>query len=155
MSSYNVKEFLDIFGRNGDRSKELAWSDVRKALREQKSIVVAESDILVRSALNPESWVVLGWQNILKIVAVYHFVAVPVRISFLPWSTMLDIRALSTDLLADILTAVNVLVRGNTAYKSSRAVWVTDRKKLLKKIEIGYIVAAVPLDWYLSCHHPV
>jgi hypothetical protein len=148
VSSYNVKEFLDVFGRNRDRSKDLAWSDIRKTLREQKSVMVTENEIFVCSALNPDSWVATSWQQVLKAAAIYHFIAVPIRISFLPWNTMLDTRALSTDLIADTITAVNILVCGNTAYKNSRAVWVTNGKKLLKKIEIGYIVAAIPFDWY-------
>ena len=149
ISSYNVQEFLDSFGRNGARSKELTWSDIRKALREQKSLVVSVSTAMIGSALNPESWAAVCWGSAIHFVAVYHFIAVPIRISFLPWDSMLDVRALATDLIADILTACNIVVRGNTAYKSSRSTWVTSRRKLFRKIEIGYIVAAIPLDWYV------
>jgi hypothetical protein len=147
ISSHNVKEFLDCFGRNGARSKELTWSDIRKALREQKSFLVSVSTTMIGSTLNPESWVAVCWGRILNFVAVYHFIAVPIRISFLPWDSMLDVRALATDLIADILTAWNIVVRGNTAYKSSRATWVTSRRKLFRKIEIGFIIAGIPLDW--------
>jgi len=147
VSSYNVQEFLDSFGRNGARSKELTWSDIRKALREQKSLVVSVSNTMIGSALNPESWVAVCWGSAVHFVAVYHFIAVPIRISFLPWDSMLDVRALATDLIADILTACNIVVRGNTAYKSSRSTWVTSRRKLFRKIDIGYIIAAIPLDW--------
>jgi hypothetical protein len=147
ISSYNVQEFLDSFGRNGAKTNELTWSDIRKALREQKSVVLSASAIMIGSALNPESWVAVCWGSTLHFVAVYHFIAVPIRISFLPWDSMLDVRALATDLLADILTICNIFVRGNTAYKSSRSIWVTSRKKLFRKIDIGYIIAGIPLDW--------
>ncbi len=149
ISSYNVQEFLDSFGRNGAKSKELTWSDIRKALREQKSSVVSVSTTMIGSALNPESWIVICWANTVQFVALYHFIAVPIRISFLPWDSMLDVRALATDLIADILTVCNIVIRGNTAYKSSRSSWVTSRRKIFRKIDIGYIIAGIPLDWYI------
>jgi hypothetical protein len=149
ISSYNVQEFLDTFGRNGVKSKEVTWSDIRKGLREQKSIAGLGSTALIGTALNPESWIAACWRKILHFIAIYHFIAVPIRISFQPWDSMLDLCALATDLSADILTASNIFVQCNTAYKSSRSVWVTSRKKLFRKIDMGYIISAIPLDWYI------
>jgi hypothetical protein len=84
----------------------------------------------------------------MSLVGVYHFIVVPIRICFVPWSSMLDIRALCTDLLADIITISNVLVLANISYKNSRAVWITNRYKIIKKVHVGLYIAAVPLDWY-------
>ena len=36
-------------------------------------------------------------------MAIYHFIAVPVRIVYQPFSAMTQIELLSTDLLADVL----------------------------------------------------
>ena len=146
-SSYNVKELFELFGRNGAKSKELFWSDIRKGLREQKAAALQGESIFIGSALNPKSWFARWWTNVMKFIAIYHFLIVPVRITFLPWSSMLDVRALSTDLIVDTLTVLNVLVLTNTAYMSSRATWVTKRVKLLRRIDVGYILAAIPLDW--------
>jgi hypothetical protein len=146
-SSYNVKELFDLFGRNGAKSKELFWADIRKGLREQKAAILQGEPMFIQSALNPKSWFAKTWTTVMKFVAVYHFLIVPVRITFLPWSSMLDFRALSTDLVVDTFTVLNVVVLTNTAYMSSRATWVTKRLKLLRRIDVGYIFAAIPLDW--------
>jgi hypothetical protein len=146
-SSYNVKEVFEIFGRNGAKSKELFWADIRKVLREQKAAILQEESIFINSALNPKSFIAKEWTRVMKFVAIYHFIVVPVRITFLPWNSMLDIHALSTDLIMDILTVLNVVVLTNTAYMSSRATWVTKRLKLLRRIDIGYIISAIPFDW--------
>ena len=146
-SSYNVKELFELFGRNGAKSKELFWADIRKGLREQKAATLQGEPLVIQSALNPKSWFIKYWTNFMKIVAIYHFLIVPVRIMFIPWSSMTDFRALSTDLIADTFTVGNVVVLMNTAHLSSRATWVTKRLKLLRRIDIGYVIAAIPLDW--------
>ena len=147
VSSYNVAEFLDLFGRNGTRSKEIMWADIRKVLREHKAHIKDENSILIESVFNPTSWVVSSWFILIKLLATYHFIMVPIRISFLLWNSMLDPQALGTDLIADILTVANVFVLGNTAYMGSRATWITKRAKIFRRIDLGYIIAAVPLDW--------
>ena len=81
------------------------------------------------------------------LVAIYHFVVVPVRISFLPWNSMLDPRALYTDLVADLLTVINLLVHINTAYLNSRAAWVTNRFKIIRRIDFRVSASAIPFDW--------
>jgi hypothetical protein len=148
MSSHNVQEFLEVFGRNGIRSKEVTWSDIRKALRERKPQVVATGDaLLIENALNPESKFVAFWSGLMQFIAVYNFLLVPIRIAFQPWSSMVDPTSLAVDLFADVLVFSNVLVLGNIAYKNSRATWVTKRRKIFRKIKIGIIIAAIPLDW--------
>ena len=147
-SSYNVQETLEIFGRQGARSRELYWGDVRKGLRERKGASgVGGSSFLIDRAFNPTSWPVQRWRQLIRAVAIYHFIAVPVRIAFLPWPSMLDIRALATDLLADVLTFANVLMLTKTAELSKRGAWITKASKLVRRIHVGYILAAVPLDW--------
>ena len=116
-SSYNIEETLQAFGRDGSKSKLLFWSDIRKGLREHKrGHGNFSSQILIKSVLNPDSSIVRNWHSFMVLVAIYHFVVVPVRISFLPWNSMLDPRALYTDLVADLLTVINLLVHINTAY---------------------------------------
>ncbi len=138
-----------MFGHNGTDSKELLWADIRKRLRENKKEQYSDSkSVFIGYVLNPDSWVVKQWKLLVMLVGVYHFVVVPIRICFVPWSTMLDIRVLCTDLLADIITMLNVFVSANISYKNSRAVWITDRYKIVKKVHVGFYIAAAPLDWF-------
>jgi hypothetical protein len=147
ISTYNITELFELFGRNGAKSKELFWADIRKGLREQKSATLQGEPLLIQSALNPKSSFIWQWTYFMKGVAIYHFFMVPIRITFIPWKSMIDFRALSTDLVADTFTILNVLVLMNTAHLSSRATWITKRLKLLRRIDIGYVIAAIPLDW--------
>jgi hypothetical protein len=148
ISRFNVYETLEIFGRTGVRAKQIAWADIRKALRENRGIQSRRYQaIFFNTALNPDSWLLKLWNHFLMLVALYHFIVVPIRVSFLPWASMTDSRALATDLIADIFTWINVLVKGNTAHRSSRAVWITERYKLFRKIDIYHVSAALPLDW--------
>ncbi len=147
ISARNIDEFFEVFGRNGIKSRECCWADIRKSLREQNKIHLSNDSILIQSALNPNSWLINLWTTLTKFIALYYFIAVPARISFVPWSTMLEVGALATDLVADIFTATNIFIMGNTAYMSSRSSWVTKRLKIFRRIDIGYILSALPLDW--------
>jgi hypothetical protein len=148
ISTHNIREFFEVFGRNGSRSKELSWADVRKALREQKASNLTYDSLFLDSALNPNGWIYRTWSRLMDALALYYFILVPVRIAFVPWNSMLDVSALATELFADLLNVVNLLVLCNTAYLSSRSSWITKRQKILRRIRIGYIFAAIPLDWY-------
>ena len=53
--------------------------------------------------------------------------------AFLPWGSMLELRALATDGFADALTAINVLLDANTAYRNSKGVLATDRYKIFRQ----------------------
>ena len=149
ISSYNVKEILDVFGRNGSESPHIFWSDFRKIIRDRKNgTAYYQSDaIFIKSALNPESWLMKAFKRFIGLVALYYFIAVPVRISFDPWHSMVQIHALSTDLVADICTALYLIVLLNTSYTNSRAAIVTDRFKILRRVNYNYVIAAIPFDW--------
>ncbi len=82
-----------------------------------------------------------------KFVAVYYFIVVPVRIAFDPWRNMLDIHALSTDLVVDGLSFLNLAITVNTCYTNSRAAVVTDRIKMLRRVDYNYFVSVFPVDW--------
>ena len=150
ISSHNIKEFLELFGRNGSRSKEVVWADIRKALRERKASIVTYDTIFIETAFNPNSWIWRKWAALMRVLALYYFIMVPIRIAFVPWGSMLDVSALATDLFADILCLVNVLIVGNTAYLSSRSAWITKRRKIFRRMHLGYIVSSIPLDWLVE-----
>ena len=153
-SSYNVNEFMKAFGREGTKTKALLWSDIRKVLREHKRGDSKFMDsIFIKTALSPDAAVVKLWRQMMDFVAIYHFVVVPVRICFAPWTSMLDYRLLCTDLVADILTIFNFFVLANTAYLNSRAAWVTNRYKIFRKVDLHASISATPLDWYSDKLH--
>ena len=147
ISSYNVLEVMELFGRHGSKSKELYWSDVRKGLREHKPTTGNLGSLRIRSALNPKSWVVECRKVVARALAVYYFISVPIRIAFLPWGSMVHVEALGIDLTTDSLCVLNLVVLMNTAYMNSRATWVTKRSKIVHKIHIGFFIAALPFDW--------
>ncbi len=147
-SAFNVKETMSTFGREGPKTKLLFWADIRKGLREHKKGKGSiSSQFFIKSALNPESFILRQWQTLLILVALYHFVAVPIRIGFVPWSSMLDSRALYTDLVADVLTVLNLFLCCNTAYHNSKSSWVTKRYKIIRRIDFRVTIAAIPIDW--------
>ncbi len=148
-SPYNVNETLKIFGRDGTKTKVLFWSDIRKGLREHKrGQGNLSNQLFIRSVLNPESLILKNWHILMLCTAIYHFVVVPIRISFVPWSNMLDSRALYTDLIADGFTLFNLIIHANTAYLNSKASWVTKRYKIIRRIDVRVSLAAIPFDWY-------
>jgi hypothetical protein len=149
ISSYNVKEILDIFGRNGTESDHIFWSDFRKIIRERKSGTASfqNDSIFIKSALNPNSWLFKMFKNFMRLIALYYFLAVPVRIAFDPWHSMVNLNALCTDLVLDIFTSLNLVILLNTSYTNSRAAVVTNRFKILRRVDFNYVMAALPLDW--------
>ena len=149
ISKYNVEEALKLFGRHGSKSKEIFWSDIRKTIRERQGQSKVEEDVFIGKFLNPKSRIFILWINWMKVVATYLFLVVPARIAFLPWDSLIDFPGLCPDLLADFFTVMNVLILANTSFFSSTSKWATDRTKILRNIDVGFILSAVPLDWYL------
>ena len=147
ISSYNLEETLNLFGRHGAKSKEIFWVDVRKTIRDKQGNFSSESSIFFGKVLNPKSQLMKKWKYFMKFVAMYHFLIVPIRVMFLPWNSMIDSRALFSDLVADVFVVMHLLIQANTSYLSTSSTWVTVRSKLLRNVNIGFIIAAIPLDW--------
>ena len=147
ISFYNCNEFLQTFGRDGLKTKQISFADIRKVLIE-RSKETRHNGLFIDSALNRNSNFYTHWINLMCIVACLQFVCVPVRLCFVPWKSMLDTRALALDLTLDFLTAAHVVVLSNTAYQNSRGHWITNRFKMLRKIKVFYLLAAVPVDWF-------
>ena len=106
------------------------------------------NDIFIRTAINPYTPSFALWNLLMRLVALYEFIAVPVRIGFEPWPSMLAPEALSTDLLADCFVMTHMIVNLNTAYRNSRSQWVTSRRKIFRKADVTCMFAAFPLDWF-------
>ena len=150
ISSYNVKELLDVFGRNGMDSEHVFWSDFRKTIRERKlgSAKYQSDALFFKSVLNQEARVVKVFRKIMSLIGFYYFIMVPVRLAFNPWNSMLDIRALCSDLVVDSFVFLNLLVLINKSYKNKKEAIITERMKILRRINYNYVISAVPFDWY-------
>jgi ankyrin repeat protein len=147
VSGYNCKEFLQAFGRDGLKTKQITFADIRKVLME-RSKEAHNDGILINGALNSNADLYVAWQRFISAVAGLQYIFVPVRLSLIPWKSMLDLRALGLDLVLDVLTLLHVVVLANTAYRNARGQWVTARLKLIRRINIYCLVAALPLDWF-------
>jgi CRP-like cAMP-binding protein len=151
ISVHNRDEFLATFGREGVKSKQVSFADIRKVLKEHAAAGPGgdvANEVLVRGAFNPMSRLYQRWMWLVQVLAVYHYVVVPVRIGFLPWKSMLDWHALCTDVPAETLTIVHLLVVCNTAYQNGKSHFVTSRSKILRRASLNYFFAAIPLDWF-------
>ena len=148
ISSYNIDETLHLFGRHGSKSREIFWSDIRMVIHEKNGQRRSGELLFIGSVLNPKNRWIQKWWKFMDIVAVYHFLAVPIRISFLPWSNMTEVWPLCTDLIADILIFVHIVIVANTACLSVSSTWITDKYELFRRVEIGFIISSIPMDWY-------
>ena len=77
-----------------------------------------DRDIFIGRALNPLSWYYKAWLVLVKTLALYYFIAVPIRLCFRPWPTYTDSRGLALDLSADCLAFLHGLVVSKTAYRT-------------------------------------
>eukprot|EP00961_Rhodomonas_salina_P076135 1021914-Rhodomonas_salina.1 len=73
---------------------------------------------------------------------------VPARIAFLPFDSSLAHGALASDLLVDVLVTLDLVIRLNTAHRTHKATWATNRFKILRKIPLPAILSGLPVDWF-------
>jgi ankyrin repeat protein/CRP-like cAMP-binding protein len=147
ISVHNSQEFLQAFGRDGNKTKQIAFADIRKVLME-RSKESSTHGLFIDNALNPNSRAYARWSIVVSAVACLHYICVPVRLSLKPWDSMTDYRALALDLTVDMLTFVHVIVLSNTAYKNARGHWVANRLKIVRRINVFCLIAAIPADWF-------
>ena len=157
-TSVNVIEFLDLFGKDGNESQEVIWSSIRKVIRERARELASGSKaepIFVKDSayvFNSLSVPIDLWRRLIRLISIYHFLVVPLRITFSPFQSATDPWLLCTDLVADILTFFHIVVSLNTAYLNKRSKWVYSRGKILKhycgtRAFILVLLIVVPLDW--------
>ena len=84
----------------------------------------------------------------MRLVALYHFFMVPIRVSFLPYRHFTSWYALASDGPMDVALGLHVLISLNTAFRDSRSSWVTDRIKIFRETDFICLVASLPIDWF-------
>ena len=108
----------------------------------------AYEQLMIGSCLSPLSLPHRTWSRMVCVVCLYLWLAVPVRLAFLPYTTFTDRGALVTDAPADVLLVLHVVVLLNTAVKAEgRSGWISDRFKIFQQTDFIVLFAAIPLDW--------
>jgi len=144
---YACREFCRFFKRKLDDETSIMYRDIVKLIKERNS-GMNNNDLMLGSTFNPHHWLMRGWNFFCRSVALYHFLMVPVRISFQSEANTLTSRLpLSTDLPADIVMLLHILVSLNVGYKNSKSQWVTNRFRIFKNMDFVAVVAIIPLDW--------
>ena len=149
ISTYNCGEFCDILDKKLDVQVRINFGEIAKAFRDRDGRqTINASFIMIGSALSPQSIVHRAWTLVIRIICLYLWMSVPVRLAFLPYDTFTDRVALSTDLPADIFIVLHVVVLLNTAVKpEGRSGWTTQRFKIFKETDFLFLFGAIPLDW--------
>jgi len=151
-----VYEFLLLFGKHGLHTKRISWAWFRKITTERINSVSAKSEPIFMPGsyvFNPASRLLHGWFNVVRLIAAYHFIMVPVRLVYQPFNSLSDPMLLCSDLVVDALTILHVLTSFNTAYLNKKSRWVTTRSKIARKYLASAfyvdIVSAFPVDWVI------
>ncbi len=122
-----------------------------QVLRERRLGVWVEGhkdSFLIGTTLNPGAVWMMWWRVLVRLCALYYFLAVPVRACFIPFDSMLHPTALCTDLVFDVIVVINVVIIANSAYKNAHSRWVVKRRKIWRRLHVPSIIAAFPLDWF-------
>ena len=117
--------------------------------RTQSEPIFADQSSIV---LNSNSLAMRVWRYFVRLVSVYHFLAVPFRITFHPFESPRDRLLWCTDGVADVVILVYMLVKLNTAYLNKKSKWVHNRYKILKHYFgdgscIRDVIIVMPIDW--------
>ena len=158
VTKVNIGEFVMLFGDDGMESTYVTWNGIRKVVRERARELASrnkkEPFFIENSGrvFNLNSTAMRGWNRWVRAVAVYHFLAVPVRITFRPFSSLSDPYLLCTDLVADAMILLYMLVKMNTAYINKKSKLCYDRYKILKHYFgkgscVLDIMIVFPIDW--------
>ena len=151
ISLEHCREFCGLFNKRFEKSTKISYQEIVRQIatfeHSKGQISVKSTRVFIHSCINPTFVLVQWFTFLMRLVALYHFLVVPVRICFIPYASFTSKWALYTDLPADLAVGVHVALSLNTAIKSEVGAWVTDRVKILRQSDIVCLVAALPLDW--------
>ena len=145
---YSCREFCSFFKRKLDGETSIAYRDIVKIVKERNSSL-NNNDLFVSSVLNRHHWLLRGWYVFIKMISCYHLIMFSVRIGFRPWQSFYDAVLLATDLPADCILLLHVLVLLNQGYRNSKSQWVTSRYRIFKNMDWFVVLAMMPLDWIM------
>ena len=150
---YTCREFVGFFKRKLDDETSIAYRDIVKVVKERNS-GLNNTDLFIGSTyvLNPEYWMLRAWKLLVRLVALYHIFMVPLRIGFNFSPSLTSRLVLSTDLPADLILFIHVLLSFNIGYKNSKSQWITSRFRVFKNTDWILVLAVLPIEWivYLS-----
>ena len=143
---YSVREFCRFFKRELNVETSISYRDIVKVVKERNSDS-NNLNLWIGSTLNPYHWLLRRWLLVVKLVSCYHMIMMPVRIGFRPWANFFDPELLVSDLPADMMIFLHVIVLLNQAYRNSKSQWVTNRFRIFKNMDWFVILAVLPIDW--------
>ena len=150
---YTCREFVGFFKRKLDDETSIAYRDIVKVVKERNS-GLNHTDLFISRTfvLNPEYWLLRVWRRVVRLVALYHIFMVPLRIGFNFSPSLTSRLVLSTDLPADLILFLHVLLSLNVGYKNSKSQWITSRFRIFKNTDWILVLAVLPAEWivYLS-----
>ena len=148
----HCREFCGMFNKPFDVNTKIFFQEVLKKLafkERNKGLQLAHSfQPFIRSCINPNFVLVGAIRLLARLVALYHVLAVPVRIGFMPFPSFTHEWAIYSDLPADVAVVMHVLLSLNLAFKNDMGSWVTDRGKILRQSDFICFLAMLPLDWF-------
>lgn len=148
----NCHEFCKLFDKKFDKTTKIAYQEIVKLVspreRNKNSITSNSTRPIIGSTINPDFILMRAFIFVMRLVALYHFVMVPVRIAFMPFTSFTSQEALRMDLPADLVVVLHWIVSINTAYKSEVGTWISSRAKILRESDLLLLLAVLPLDWF-------
>jgi CRP-like cAMP-binding protein len=147
ITSTHCFEFKDIFAGNAQSTAKVTWADISKVVL---PILSLEGQVLfIGSRFHPHSRYMAWFRNFQKLLAVYHFVSIPLLLCFVEDSaSMSEPQILYTFIPADVLTFLSLLIEMNTACKGEHHnEWRTHGWEIFKGLGNRVIIPVLPLDW--------
>jgi hypothetical protein len=152
----HVTEFMEFFCTAGGGGATVTWIDIERGLREKSTTNVRPNSLFMSgtdSVFNPQSPFIRSLYTLNQIVALYHFIHVPVRICFDPYPSMTawNFPPIVFDLAADVFVVLSILLNFNTAYLNKKTKIVKERKKIARNYLSSNFpndaLCFLPLDW--------
>ncbi len=148
ISLANCREFCTLFGKPFDQSTKLLYPEIVKLLRDKKIQSQDQDGLFVGSALNPGSLQMQVWIFLMRLVALYHMLMVPIRIAFMPYPHFTSLHALVSDGPMDVALGLHSLISLNTAFRDAKSSWITDRIRVFRETDFLCLFASIPCDWF-------
>ena len=150
ITKINCNEFVRAFSKSGNEHN-ITWPDIRRVIRSKVPDSKEKITTFIKGRLHPECTLSAFLTFLAWLIAAFHYISIPWRISFVdPSESMTDSFSLALFVPPDTLTVLYVMARINTAHKSTQHnVWITNRWEIYRRVGNLSIIAACPIDWVI------
>ena len=150
-----LKEFVDMFVPKTQADHTTFVHIQMMVAKRSPSLSTVRPPFLLAGTMifHPFSLLIQLWLAFARLIALYHFVAVPVRLTFSRMLSEPSSGILTADLVFDALLLLHVLIMFNTSYQNKKSKWVSDRVRIVKRrlyqAFFTAIIPAMPFDWFM------